>query len=120
MIFTRGNGKGGSHFGEFSLVKHVDSRSAGFMLHCCDGTHYGEAVVTIRQALPDDPVEYMSIQLFDMRMTSINFFCPTEDDSRLTEQLTFSFTKVEMDYMELGPSGKMHKVGWDIREGQSE
>ena len=85
------------------------------MLACCNGKHYGEALLTVRKA-GEDPVEYLKITMNDLIITSVSTGGSGGED-RLTENVTLNFAKVKVEYSEQDAKGKgggPQKMGWDI------
>src|SRR5580765_4498302 len=57
-----GAGAGKVNVQDISVTKYVDSASPKLMLACCSGTHYPEALLTVRKA-GGTPVEYIKIKV---------------------------------------------------------
>ena len=52
-----GAGAGKVNVQDISVTKYVDSSSPKLMLACCNGTHYANALLTVRKAGGDAPVD---------------------------------------------------------------
>jgi type VI secretion system secreted protein Hcp len=111
-----GAGSGKVNVQDVSLTKYVDSSSPGLMLACCKGTHFNNAVLTVRKAGGEKPVEYVKITMMYVFITSVSTGGCGGDD-RLTESVSLNFAKVNLDYMpqtEKGLPGTAIPFGWDI------
>jgi hypothetical protein len=73
----------------------VDRSSPKLMLSCCDGTHFADALLTVRKA-GGNPVEYIKIKLETVMITGLSTGGSLGDD-RLTENLILNFAKVSVD-----------------------
>lgn len=110
-----GAGAGKVNVQDLSLTKYVDSASPKLMLACCKGTHYDEALLTVRKA-GDKPVEYVKIKLTEVLVTSVSTGGSGGED-RLTENVTLNFAKVHLDYTPQdakGAAGTAIPMEWDI------
>src|SRR5439155_11900100 len=58
-----GSGSGRADVHDIALTKTVDASSASLALACCLGTHIDEAVITMRKAGGEDPLDYTKITL---------------------------------------------------------
>ncbi|MBW0001478.1 MAG: type VI secretion system tube protein Hcp, partial [Verrucomicrobia bacterium] len=58
-----GAGAGKVNVQDVSVTKYVDSSSPKLMLACASGTHYDNALLTVRKAGGDSPVEYIKIKM---------------------------------------------------------
>ena len=110
-----GAGAGKVSLQDLSLTKYVDSASPPLMLACCKGTHYPDALLTVRKA-GDKPVEYVKIKMTEVLITSQSTGGSGGED-RLTENLTLNFAKVNVDYVPQdtkGAAGTAITMGFDI------
>ena len=116
-----GAGAGKVNVQDLSLTKYVDSASPKLMLACCKGTHYDEALLTVRKA-GDKPVEYVKIKLTEVLITSVSTGGSGGED-RLTENITLNFAKVHLDYTPQdakGAAGTAIPMEWNIAENVNE
>jgi len=66
-----GAGAGKVTVHDVSITKYVDSSSPKLLLNCCEGTHCANALLTIRKAGGDSPVEYLKIKMQEVLITSV-------------------------------------------------
>jgi type VI secretion system secreted protein Hcp len=99
-----GGGSGKVKVSDMSLTKYVDSASPNLALACCNGKHYGEAVLTVRKA-GEDPVEYLKITMKDLIISSLTTGGSGSED-RLTENITLNFAEYKMEYKPQDKAGK--------------
>jgi len=98
------------------MTKYIDSSSPKLMLSCCDGAHFANAVITVRKAGGENPVEYLKIKMQEVLITSVSTGGSGGDD-RLTENVGLNFAKVTVEYVpqsDKGAPGKMIPFAWDI------
>ena len=111
-----GAGSGKVNVQDLSVTKYIDSSSAPLMLSCCNGTHFDSALLTVRKAGGEKPVEYVTIKLQEVLITSVATGGEGGDD-RLTENVGLNFAKVTVEYVrqsDKGDPGKMMPFSWDI------
>jgi len=116
-----GAGSGKVNVQDLSVTKYIDSSSAPLMLSCCNGAHFDTAVLTVRKA-GEKPVEYVTIQLQEVLITSVETGGSGGQD-RLTESVTLNFAKVKMEYLPQeakGGKGTMIPFSWNIAANDNE
>ena len=116
-----GAGSGKVSVQDLSVTKFIDSSSAPLMLSCCNGAHYETAVLTVRKA-GEKPVEYVTIKLQEVMITSVSTGGDGGND-RLTENVTLNFAKVKVEYLPQeakGGKGTMIPFSWDIAANDDE
>jgi type VI secretion system secreted protein Hcp len=117
-----GAGSGKVSVQDLSVTKFVDSSSAPLMLSCCDGSHFDSAVLTVRKAGGEKPVEYVTIKLQEVLITSVATGASGGED-RLTESVSLNFAKVKVEYLPQeakGGKGNMIPFSWDIAANDDE
>ena len=110
-----GSGAGKVSIQDVSVTKYVDAASADLMLACCNGKHFGEAILTVRKA-GENPLEYIVITMTDLIVTSVSTGGSGGED-RLTENVTLNFAEVKFEYKQQAAKGgeeKPFEMGWDI------
>lgn len=99
-----GGGSGKVSMQDLSITKYVDKASAGLLLACAQGDHINEAVLAVRKAGGKTPVEYIKLTLNDFLISSVSTGGSGGED-RLTENVTFNFSKITYVYLEQKPDG---------------
>jgi type VI secretion system secreted protein Hcp len=110
-----GAGAGKVNVQDLSVTKYVDSASPALMKACADGSHFKDALLTVRKA-GGSPVEYIKVQMEEVFVTSLSTGGSGGED-RLTENLSLNFAKVSVDYTPQdakGAPGTKINFGWDI------
>ena len=114
-----GGGTGKVSVHDISITKVVDASSPVLMLHCCNGKHIKEGLITVRKA-GENPVEYLKIKLTDIMVAGVQ--SAGHGQAVLTESLSLNFAKFQVAYQEQGPDGKAAgsplEMGWDIKANQ--
>src|SRR6476661_440725 len=67
-----GAGSGKVNVQDVNVTKYIDSSSPKLMLSCCNGTHYANALLTVRKAGGSSPVEYVKIKMEEVLITSVS------------------------------------------------
>jgi type VI secretion system secreted protein Hcp len=117
-----GAGSGKVNVQDVSITKYLDSSSPKIMLSCCDGAHFATAMITVRKAGGDNPVEYVTIKMQEVLITSVTTGGSGGDD-RLTENVGLNFAKVTVEYVpqnDKGAPGKMMPFSWNIAANDAE
>jgi type VI secretion system secreted protein Hcp len=117
MHIGGGGGGGKVSIQDLSLTKWVDKSTPNLMGFCSSGKQMKNAVLTVRKAGGDKPLEYIIITMEDVIITSVSSGGSGGED-RLTENITLNFAKVKYDYQPQKQDGSADggqiKYGWDI------
>jgi len=115
MAHGGGGGTGKVAVHDVTVTKHVDKSSAALFLHCANGKHIKEGLITVRKA-GEKPLEYFKMSLTDIIVSSVQEAGHQGDI--LSETLSLNFSKFKVEYMEQkadgsgSPGGEM---GWDVK-----
>lgn len=116
-----GQGAGKVHVNDLSFTKEVDLSTPPLMLACAKGQHIKEATLYVRKAGGDNPIEYVTITMQDLIISSVSTG-GSQGETRLTENVTLNFTKVKYKYIEqteTGGEGTKPEMGWDIQANKA-
>jgi len=116
-----GLGAGKANFQDLSFTKYIDKSTPDLQLACATGKHIDECVLTVRKA-GDQPLEYLIITMTDVLVTSVSTGGSGGED-RLTENCTFNFAKVKVQYAEQkkdGSAGDKPEYTYNIAENAKE
>jgi len=91
-----GGGAGKVNVQDLSFTKYVDKSSHLLLSGCAKGTHFTDALLTVRKA-GDKPLEYIKITMNEVMVTSVSTGGSGGED-RLTENVTLNFAKVKFEY----------------------
>jgi type VI secretion system secreted protein Hcp len=114
-----GGGAGKVHVHDISVTKFLDKSTPDLMLHCCNGKHIKEGLLTVRKA-GEKPVEYLKIKLFDILISGVQESGHGTGDL-LSENVTLNFAKFQVEYTEQkadGTAGTTFPMGWDIKKNE--
>jgi type VI secretion system secreted protein Hcp len=109
-----GGGAGKVQLQDLTITKYIDKASPTLLKMCCDGTHIKSTLLTIRKA-GGTALEYLKITCDDAIVTSITTGGSGGQD-RLTENITFNFAKIKMEYTPQTAKGAGEASvtqGWD-------
>lgn len=110
-----GHGAGKVQIHDISVTKVVDASSAALMLHCCNGKHIKDGLLTVRKA-GENPVEYLKIKLTNVFISSVQ--TAGHGSESITENVSINFAKFNVNYLEQdekGASKPAGEMGWDIK-----
>lgn len=117
MHIGTGGGGGKVAIQDLSLTKFIDRASTGLLTACSKGSQYPEAVLTVRKAGGDSPLEYVIITMQGVIITSVSTGGSGGED-RLTENVSLNFASVKLSYQQQdnagSPQGGMLTYQWDI------
>jgi type VI secretion system secreted protein Hcp len=91
-----GGGAGKVNVQDLSITKYVDRASHLLLGACAKGTHFPEALLTVRKA-GDKPLEYLKVTMSTVLVTSVSTGGSGGED-RLTENVTLNFAKFKYEY----------------------
>ncbi len=112
-----GGGSGKVNVQDLSITKYVDKSSTNLMLACCDGTHFKEALLTVRKA-GKTALEYVKITMKEVIISSVSTGGSGGED-RLTENVSLNFAEVKVEYTPQKPDGTgdaAKDITWKIAE----
>jgi type VI secretion system secreted protein Hcp len=111
-----GAGTGKVNVQDVHVTKYVDSSSPKLLQSCFSGKHHSDALLSVRKAGGESPLEYFKIKMQEVFVTSVATGGHGGED-RLTENVTLNFSKVNVDYTpqtDKGGAGTAIPFGWDI------
>lgn len=112
-----GSAAGKASFSAFTFLKKVDKSSPKLFLACANGQHLKSAVLVARKAGTEQK-EYLKITLTEVLVSSYNIGGHNAE-GQATDQVGFSFAKIEFEYKEQKPDGSMGglvKTGYDLKQ----
>lgn len=112
----RGGGSGKVVVYDLAIMKHIDRASPNLIMACCSGKHFKEAILTIRKAGGDNPLEYLRITMKQVLVTSYRVEA-NHSEERLLESVMFNFVEVMTEYTPQradGPGDASIQVAWNI------
>jgi len=119
MSAGAGGGGGKVQVQNFNFVKKIDKASPVLFQSCCTGDHIKQADFVVRKA-GGTQLEYLKVKFTDVMIASIRPGGNANGSDDIPhEEVSLSFTKVEVDYQPQGQDGKplggpVHG-GWDMK-----
>jgi type VI secretion system secreted protein Hcp len=104
-----GGGAGKANVQDLSFTKWIDKSSPKLQFACLKGTHINEAILNVRKA-GDKPYVYLRITMTKVLVSSVSTGGSGGED-RLTENVTFNFAKVKVEYFEQTDTGSVNAAG---------
>jgi type VI secretion system secreted protein Hcp len=115
-----GSGAGKVSISSLSVQKVVDLSSPKLFQYCCNGKHFDEATLTVREAGGDAPVEYMKIKMKQVFVDSVSWG-GASGGGKPSESLTLSFAELVFEYSSQTKEGGVDKTvpaGWNVQTNQ--
>ncbi|HXK02447.1 MAG TPA: type VI secretion system tube protein Hcp [Verrucomicrobiae bacterium] len=115
-----GSGSGKVDVSPFSIVHKTDKSSPVLFQKCCTGEHVKDGLFVVRKA-GGTQLEYLKIKMTDILISSVRPGGSSHGADEIPlEEVSFTFSKVEVDYQPQGPDGKAQggpvHGGWDLKQ----
>lgn len=114
-----GSGAGKANVGDLSIQHSVDKASPNLLQYCFLGKHIPSAVLTQRKAGGDKSLDFLTIKMKDLIISSVNAGGSDGSGERPTESLSLNFAEVSVIYKEQDEKGGEKKavtVGFNIKQ----
>lgn len=111
-----GAGAGKVSMQDFHFTMKVNKATPKLILACASGEHIKSATLVSRKAGKDQQ-EYLTYKFSDVLVSSYQTGGSDGVDVP-TEQISFNYTKMEVEYKEQKPDGSLGgaiKAGWDVK-----
>ncbi len=118
MAHGGGGGTGKVAFQDFHFVKKVDKAGPKLLEHCANGKHIKKAVLVNRKQ-GGEQMDYVTITLTDLLVSSINLGSSGSDDS---EQFSLNYSHIEYKYTaqnEKGARAGDTAMKWNIKKNEA-
>jgi type VI secretion system secreted protein Hcp len=116
-----GGGAGKVSMQDFHFVMRVNKASPKLFLACATGQHIKKAILTCRKAGKEQQ-EYLKWNFDDLLISSYQTGGSGHGDALPVDQISFNFSKVEVEYKEQKPDGSLGgavKAGYDVKAQKS-
>jgi len=115
-----GMGAGKVQMQDFHFVMNINKASPKLFLACANGEHIKNAILTARKAGKDQQ-DYMKVTFSDLLVSSFQTSGQSDANHLPLDQISFNFTKVEMEYKEQAIDGSLKgaiKAHYNVKEMQ--
>ena len=115
-----GSGAGKVNVHDISITKKLDMASNPLFLHCANGKHIKNGILTVRKA-GENPLEYLVVKFEEIIVSSVQH-SGTGGGDEVMESLSLNFAKVKSTYKEQkadGTAGAPVDFGWDIKSNKN-
>ena len=112
-----GAGSGKVAVQDITFTKNCDKATTNILKFCSNGKHIPNALLTIRKAGGDAPVEYFKLLMTDLIVSSYATGGSAGGLDQLQETVTLNFRKFTVTYTEQtqhGTPGPSMEATWDI------
>ena len=121
MAFGGGGGAGKVRMRDFYFLMNVNKASPKLFLHCADGSHIKNAILTARKAGKDQQ-DYLKVTLTDLLVSSFQTNGDALANSLPMDSIGLQFAAIEVEYKVQnadGTLGARFKVGYDLKAMQA-
>jgi len=115
-----GAGAGRATFQDLNVVTAPSSAGPKLFLACASGQHLKSAVLSARKAGGDAQLEFLSLTLADVLVSSYQEGAAAGDAGPM-DQVSLNFAKIKIEYKEQkadGSAGASSVAGWDVKANQ--
>lgn len=116
-----GGGQGKVNVNALSITKPVDISTPKLFQSVASGQPYNTAKLVVRKQAGGQPLEYVTINMGEVIVSSISEGGSGGGDS-LTENISLNFSKVDIKYIQQnadGSAGTTLELGWDVLANQA-
>ncbi|KVQ17124.1 Hcp family type VI secretion system effector [Burkholderia ubonensis] len=103
-----GGGAGKVSVQDLAFTKYVDKSTPNIIRACTRGDHINRAILTVRKAGGENPLEYLKITLTDVvvSMYGLGGAAGTNAADRLTENVSLHFAEFKVEYQPQSAKGE--------------
>jgi type VI secretion system secreted protein Hcp len=99
-----GSGSSKASVQDIHITKQVDNATPNLYKYCFQGNSIDQAIITVRKAGGDDPLDYLTMTLTEVFVSSVS--TSGHDGGGIAqESLSLNFSKVHMVYKLQDPTG---------------
>ena len=116
-----GGGAGKVAMQDFHFVMKVNKSSPKLMLACATGEHIKKGILTCRKAGKEQQ-EFLKVSFFDLLISSYQTGGSGGSDVIPMDQISFNFTKIEIEYKEQkidGTLGASTQAKYDLKASKT-
>jgi type VI secretion system secreted protein Hcp len=113
-----GGGAGKVAMQDFHFAMKINKASPKLFLACASGEHIPDAVLTCRKAGKDQQ-EFLKFKFSDVLISSYQTGGSAHGDIVPTDQISFNFAKIEVDYKPQNADGSLGgsiPAGWNLKQ----
>ena len=113
-----GSGAGRVSISSLNVQKVIDKATPILFLKCCNGTHFKNAKLVVREAGGDKQLEYLIMKFEQVFVDSVSWGAAS-GGGKPSESVSFSFAKIEIEYYPQKADGSLDSkvpAGWDIQK----
>ena len=121
FAYGGGGGAGKVQMQDFHFVMKINKATPKLFLACASGEHIKSALLTARKAGKEQQ-EFFTVKFSDILVSSYQSSGSGSGDVVPTEQISFNFAKMEMEYKEQKADGTLGggiKAGYDLKQMKS-
>jgi type VI secretion system secreted protein Hcp len=116
-----GGGAGKVSMQDFLFVMRLNAASPNLMQACASGKHIKTAMLSGRKAGKGQQ-DYLTFKFHDVLVSSYQTGGSEQGDVVPTDQVSFNFAKIEVEYKAQKPDGSLApavRFGWDLKANKS-
>ena len=94
---------------DFHFTMQMDASTPFLFASCATGKHIAKATLFVRKAGDDKRLDYLTITLSDLLVSSIKTETSSGGD-RPYESVSFTYSKIEFNYKTVDPTGTVEQI----------
>ena len=114
-----GAGSGKVAVNDITFTKYLDLSTPDLLKACTSGRHITKATLYVRKATGDEPINYLTIEMNTILVSSYSTGGGADGLDRIQETLSFNFRTCKVTYTQQDETGAASGGGdmaWDIAE----
>ncbi|NSX53677.1 Hcp family type VI secretion system effector [Parasulfitobacter algicola] len=115
---TGGAGGGKTDFEEFEIKKKTDTASCGLFQMLCLSKHFDEAILELRRAGGSSSKSGATFMKIHFLMVVLSKMTWSGDEDSLSEDITFEYGAIRLEYFQQDKTGKLKKADGDQGEAK--
>lgn len=116
MHVNAGGGASAVSVDDLVVVKFVDKASPNLFAACAKGTHYKDALLTVRKA-GGEQIEYLKIHMETVIISSYHVGQEIDSNEKIKETISINCARIKIEYAPQageGGAGGTLEGGWDM------
>jgi type VI secretion system secreted protein Hcp len=116
MHVNAGGGASSVSVRDLQVVKFVDKATPNLFAACAKGTHYKDALLTVRKA-GGEQIEYLKIHMEQVIISSYDVGQEIDSNEKIKETISINCARIKIEYAPQageGGAGGTLEGGWDM------
>jgi len=119
MHDSTGGASAAAKIEDLEVTKNVDKASPNLFAACAAGTHYDDALLTVRKAGGTEQMEYLKIHMEKVILSRYEVGVGFGDNEKVLEKIKINCAQIKIEYVpqdDPGSGGGGVEGGWNMRD----